>query len=214
MTWLNWDVTEHHWKHQWTDLELINTQQKKEWEYPESNTLTWIWNATKQREGRNNQEKKKEKFFQNSMLCPIRWHSCIESEHSKRMKDRDVWTNQDVARLFYCQATLLWGQTLKVPHKLFACATTCFTPRDCDSAAATYCMDLIKGSFVNATILNKVLSFRTIVSIYLAWRATTTTLLCLFMEIPTKRRLSYCLGMGRWIYMYFLFQKVADKWLA
>ena len=128
MTWLNWDVTEHHWKHQWTDLELINTQQKKEWEYPESNTLTWIWNATKQREGRNNQEKKKEKFFQNSMLCPIRWHSCIESEHSKRMKDRDVWTNQDVARLFYCQATLLWGQTLKVPH-ICLCYNVFYTSR-------------------------------------------------------------------------------------
>lgn len=146
------------------------------------------------------------------MLCPIRWHSCIESEHSKRMKDRDVWTNQEVARLFY--AWPLFYEAKHWKYHIFACATMCFTPRDCDSAAATYCMDLIKGSFVNATILNKVLSFRTIVSIYLAWRATTTTLLCLFMEIPTKRRLSYCLGMGRWIYMYFLFQKVAGKWLA
>ena len=146
------------------------------------------------------------------MLCPIRWHSCIESEHSKRMKDRDVWTNQEVARLFY--AWPLFYEAKHWKYHIFACATMCFTPRDCDSAASTYCMDLIKGSFVNATILNKVLSFRTIVSIYLAWRATTTTLLCLFMEIPTKRRLSYCLGMGRWIYMYFLFQKVAGKWLA
>ena len=98
------------------------------------------------------------------MLCPIRWHSCIESEHSKRMKDRDVWTNQEVARLFY--AWPLFYEAKHWKYHIFACATMCFTPRDCDSAASTYCMDLIKGSFVNATILNKVLSFRTIVSIY------------------------------------------------
>lgn len=214
MTWLNWDVTEHHWKHQWTDLELINTQQKKEWEYPESNTLTWIWNATKQREGRNNQEKKKEKFFQNSMLCPIRWHSCIESEHSKRMKDRDVWTNQDVARLFYCQATLLWGQTLKVPH-ICLCYNVFYTSRLWQCCGnVLYGLNKRKLCECNNTQQSFIVQNYSVYLPYLAWRATTTTLLCLFMEIPTKRRLSYCLGMGRWIYMYFLFQKVAGKWLA
>lgn len=52
-------------------------------------------------------------------------------------------------------------------------------------------------------------------SVYLPWSATTTTLLlCLLMEIPTKRRLFCCLGIGRWIYMSSFFQKVADKWLS
>lgn len=60
--------------------------------------------------------KKKEKFFVDSMYCLIQWHFSIEIEHRKGVKDRDVWTNQEVARVFYYLATLLWGQTLKIPH--------------------------------------------------------------------------------------------------
>ena len=65
----------------------------------------------------------------------------------------------------------------------------CFTSLDCDTAAATHCIDLLNESFLNATMLYKVISYRTAVSTYLAWNATTATLLlCLLMEIPTKRR--------------------------
>lgn len=102
-----------------------------------------------------------------------------------------------------------------ITYIVFAWATMCFTPPRCDSAAATHYMDLSKESFVSATMRCKVISYRTAVSTYRAWSATTTTLLlCLLMEIPTKRRLFCCLGIGRWIYMSSFFQKVADKWLS
>jgi len=44
----------------------------------------------------------------------------------------------------------------------------CFTSLDCDSAATTHCMDLLKENFVNATMLNKVIPYRTAMSVYLA----------------------------------------------